>query len=110
MRRTIADSEMRTLVEILNEWQQAKEIESSCFANVCELMDCDENQAVDILNNVDRMGLDVYQDEPSDQQKIDSLVYGDMLAIDWVLVVIFAGCIGCGIGCVVLAAYFIWGL
>lgn len=107
MRRTIADSEMRTLNEILNEWQQAKEIEASCLADVCELMDCTEDQAVDVLNNVERVGLEVYQDD-TDDQHIDPMVYmyGDMLGADWVLVAIFGGCIGC----VVLAAYFIWGL
>jgi hypothetical protein len=55
---------MRALLEIVNDWQEAKSVEESCVADATKLLDCGEHEAVDILNNFDRHRLEVYQDEP----------------------------------------------
>lgn len=113
MKTCISGIESSTVSQCVRDWQAARRIENTAVMRLALALGVSEDYALDLLNQhdtarkvLDVLGVEVLEDDSIDQQKIDGLVYGDMLAVDWVLVAIFAGCIGC----VILAAYFIWGL
>jgi len=95
MRRTISESEALALTELLNEWSDARSMQESCVIDVRKLLDCSEDEALDLLNGEDPIqdiGLEVYDDEPTDQKKIAAMMY-DPIPPRWEMITVIVSVI-----------------